>query len=123
MGKTILSLERGLHEPYSNEMLRAVDSALRKAWDMAKRNPDHQEVLFNDGEEEITNLLEEILESIRRSSVVDGYTPEFFDRTVRDKNFANYNKTKLKCQPDLVFIGSVSARGNRNYSGPRRNVC
>jgi len=85
----------------------AVELAIRIAWDQILKSNDHKTAISSpeDNEDEITALLQEMIEHLRGNN---SEAPNFpingnFETVSRGANFRNHNNQRLNTQPDLVF--------------------
>src|SRR5687768_15977849 len=99
----------GGNPPLSDRTVRAVERALRRAWQRLKESSSAMSVLMHGSEPQITKLLWIELGRIRDDGLSPGYNAYTFERPVPAAEFYNYLNTLVR-RPDLVFF----------LAGPRR---
>lgn len=91
------------HPPLDIRILLVVESALRKAWRILKRDPPDGFDLQKASEKEITLALLEIMEILRVTGIVDGFSNIEFETITREGKLTNYNGKHPDKEPDFIF--------------------
>lgn len=101
--------DTGANPPLNDRTLRAIERALRFAWNNITKSAGGLSVLRSGNEPEITKLLYVELGRIRDQALSPGYNTSTFERPVPAAEYYNYQDTLVR-KPDLVFF----------LAGPRR---
>lgn len=88
--------------PFSILLRRAIENAVRLAWQHVQASYDRAKL--NDAmEPEITAALQEKLNELRHAEVSDGFSASTFENVSRGEECCNYNFEKIEKRPDLTF--------------------
>lgn len=87
---------------FEGRHLRAIELALREAWQKIQRHAAQSKEIVSAHEERITHLLREMLHDLWASGGIEGYNPAIFERPHIGAEFPALSAIKLK-KPDIVF--------------------
>lgn len=91
------------HPPLNIRIVLVVENAVRKAWEILKKEPPGGLYLPAAKEKSITIALLNIIEMLRATENVDGFNCREFETVIREGKLANYNGKHPDKEPDFIF--------------------
>jgi len=99
----------GMNPPLSDRHLRAIERAIRAAWQLILTDRAASAIVGRGREVPITKLMLEHLERLRIHGGSPGYDASSFERPMPAPEFYDYQETRVR-KPDLVFFLSGQPR-------------
>jgi hypothetical protein len=100
---------------WSADRVRAVEGAIRLAWQRLLAGGANTHLVCEATEPEITAALRTIIETVLDEESVPGFTPALFGSVPRGQEMEDYSGRYLEKRPDLTFQ-LLSARPRRSHN-------
>jgi hypothetical protein len=91
------------HPPLDIRILLVLENAVRKAWEILKDNQPNSFYLDSASEKSVTIALLDIMEELRTTGIVDGFSNKEFETVIREGKLTNFDGQHPDKEPDFVF--------------------